>query len=73
MAHFDVALSISADEFSRLYQGQANSVFAHTRDGRSIRFPARSLIAHLSRSGVRGHFRITVDSSNRLVDVSRLS
>lgn len=73
MPHFDVALSISADEFSRLYQGQANSVFAHTRDGRSIRFPARSLIGHLTRSGVKGHFRITVDADNRLLEVARLA
>ena len=67
-----VSLVISAEEFQRLYQGSAKTVFAQSLDGRNIRFPAGILRPFALHNGVRGTFQINFDADNRFHSIQRL-
>lgn len=67
-----VDLSISTEEFQRLYEGNVKTVFAHSIDGRSIRFPAGILRPFVLHSGIRGRFQIDFDEDNRFQSINRL-
>ncbi|QEY15667.1 DUF2835 family protein [Cellvibrio sp. KY-GH-1] len=67
-----VNLAISAEEFQRLYEGSVKTVFAHSIDGRSIRFPANILRPYVMHSGVRGTFQIDFDDENRFKAINRV-
>jgi len=67
-----VNIAISADEFQRLYEGNVKTVFAHSIDGRSIRFPAGILRPFVLHTGVRGTFEIEFDEDNRFKTIKRL-
>ncbi len=68
-----VNLSISAEEFQRLYEGNVKTVFAHSIDGRRIRFPANILRPFVLHSGVQGSFQIDFDEDNRFSSIARLA
>ncbi len=68
-----VNLSISAEEFQRLYEGNVKTVFAHSIDGRRIRFPANILRPFVLHSGVQGTFQIDFDEDNRFSSIARLA
>ncbi len=72
MAEIIVTLNISADEYLKLYQGAAQSVFTKTHSGKSIRFPANILQPFVSHGGVRGSFKIEFDEDNRFKRISQL-
>ncbi len=67
-----VSLVISAEEFQRLYQGSAKTVFAQSIDGRNIRFPAAILRPFVLHSGVCGTFQINFDEDNRFHSIQRM-
>lgn len=73
MKNIIVSLSISAEEYQRLYEGSAKTVFAHSIDGRSIRFPAGILRPFVLHTGVRGTFQINFDDDNRFHSIERLA
>jgi hypothetical protein len=68
-----VNLSISTDEFQRLYEGTVKTVFAHSVDGRSIRFPAGILRPFVLHNGVHGRFQIDFDDEHRFQSIRRLA
>ena len=68
-----MSLSISTEEFQRLYEGSAKTVFARSVDGRSIRFPAGILRPFVLHNGVRGTFQIQFDDDNRFQAIQRLA
>lgn len=67
-----VNIAISAEEFQCLYEGNVKTVFAHSIDGRSIRFPAGILRPFVLHTGVRGTFEIEFDEENRFKAIKRL-
>lgn len=67
-----VDITITRDEYLRWYQGAARSVFAVSRDGRKVQFPAQSLQPYVTHTGVKGSFAIHFDDNNRLVRVEKL-
>ena len=72
MQQIIVDISISPDEWIKLYQGVATDVHTTARDGRSVRFPARILSRFYLRDGVQGSFRILFDDQGKFVSVERL-
>lgn len=66
-------LSISAEEFQRLYQGSVRDVVALADDGRRLRFPAAILRPYVLHDGVRGRFRLHFDEHNRFQSIERLA
>jgi hypothetical protein len=73
MSEIIVSLNIAAEEYLKLYQGVARSVFTKTREGRSIRFPANILQPFVGHEGVVGSFKIEFDNENRFKNITRIS
>ena len=73
MRTIEINLRISADEFLRLYQGQAKDVVATAVDGRTVRFPARILQPYVSHEGIRGYFRIEFGEGGKFKAIECLS
>ncbi len=67
--HLDI--SLSADEFLRVYQGTANRVLVRSREGRTVSLPARHLQKFLTREGVYGSFVLTFDASGKMISLVR--
>ncbi len=72
MSEVVISLSITADEYIKLYKGAARSVFTRTAEGRSIRFPANILQPFVTREGVRGSFVIEFDEQNKFKRIKQL-
>ena len=72
MQQIIVDISISPDEWIKLYQGVATDVHTRARDGRSVRFPARILCRFFLNDGVRGSFRILFDDAGKFTSIERL-
>jgi len=72
MSKVVVSLAIAADEYVKLYQGSARSVYTKTIEGRSIRFPANILQPFITREGINGNFSIEFDHGNKFKTISRI-
>lgn len=72
MQEIVVDVSISPDEWIKLYQGAARDVHARARDGRSVRFPARILAPYFLRDGIHGSFCIRFDEHGKFAGIDRL-
>jgi len=72
MQQIIVDISISPDEWIKLYQGVATDVRTTARDGRSVRFPARILSRFFLKDGLQGSFRIIFDDSGKFTSIERL-
>lgn len=68
---FEVTLDIDADEYLRMYSGQARNVLALDASGQSIQFPAAALRPFVTREGIHGSFIIRVDAASKLIDVQQ--
>lgn len=73
MQQIIVDITISSDEWLKLYQGIARDVHTTSRDGRSVRFPARILSRFYLRDGVCGSFRILFDDAGKFASIERLA
>jgi hypothetical protein len=67
-----VSLSISPDEYLRVYQGTAKKVSSVDNDGRRISFPVNILQPFVTRDGVMGTFAIYFDESNKFQRIDRI-
>lgn len=67
-----VDLSISADEWLKIYRGESQRVFAYSRDGRSIQFPANILSKYTRHDGVHGSFLISFSSEGKFQSIQQL-
>lgn len=72
MKKVTVDLSIPKDEWLKIYRGQTNRVYAITRDGLSIQFPANILSNFTSHSGVQGSFDIYFDDQGKFHSIQKL-
>jgi len=72
MQRIVVDISIGPDEWIKLYQGLAQDVTARTRDGRSVRFPARILSRFYLNDGVRGSFCISFNDQGKFETIERV-
>lgn len=72
MHYLTVDLRISSDEYIKMYQTPGIAVMTHSRDGRSIRFPAKILQSFVTREGVAGTFRIGFDREMKFQSIDRL-
>ena len=73
MQEIIVDIDIGPDEWIKLYNGSAQNVYTTSRDGRSVRFPARILSRFYLRDGIHGAFRILFDAQGKFSSIERLS
>lgn len=62
-------LSISSDEFMKVYRGEARHVLAVSRDGLRVQFPASILRRYLTRYGIQGSFAVLIDDHNKFQSI----
>lgn len=67
-----VDLALPAERYLYWYEGSAQNVQAVSRDGRTVRFPARILRPYLGHDGIHGSFVICFDEDNRFQSISRI-
>lgn len=67
-----VDLTISAEEYLKLYQGVARDVVGYARDGRSVRFPAKILQPYVTHDGIRGSFCISFDKDQKFSSIRKI-
>lgn len=67
-----VTLSISAEDYLRVYQGVAKKVYAKDHHGRRVSFPVNILQPYVTHQGVHGSFTIYFDDNNRFKDIRRV-
>ncbi|MBB5320293.1 DUF2835 domain-containing protein [Marinobacter oulmenensis] len=72
MQQIIVDVSITPEEWIKLYQGVATDVRTTARDGRSVRFPARILSRFFLKDGIEGTFLILFDDAGKFVTIQRL-
>lgn len=65
-------LSISSEEYLKVYRGESRDVLAVSRDGLRVRFPVSILQKFLTRHGVKGSFAVLVDENNRFQSIRQL-
>lgn len=67
-----IDISISRDEWLRIYRGETKLVYARTRDGRSLQFPANILSRFTTHSGISGSFEIYFDEAGKFQHINKL-
>ena len=67
-----VDLFIPADEYLALYRGAVRDVVCRSRDGLTVRFPAKILQPYVRHEGVRGSFSINFDQANKFHSIHKL-
>lgn len=72
MKRIVVDITISAEEYLKMYQGLAEDVVTTALDGRTVRFPARILQPFVMRQGVKGRFQILFDDSGKFQRIERV-
>ena len=65
-------LSISIEEYEKVYRGSARHVLATSREGLVVQFPADILRRYLTRTGIHGSFAVMVDDQDRFQGVRLL-
>lgn len=66
----DVALS--AERLRAVYQGRANRILLHSRDGRRVSLPAHHFRAFLTHEGVYGSFVLEFSPAGELLSLRPL-
>ncbi len=67
------ALSLSYDQYLKVYQGMAKNVSVVADDGRRIAFPAGRIRPFLTKQGISGYFEMELTPENKFVSIKKLS
>ena len=67
------ALSLSYDQYLKVYQGTAKTVSVVVDDGRRVAFPAGRIQSFLTKQGINGYFEMELTPENKLVSIKKLS
>ncbi|GAB1263202.1 hypothetical protein NBRC116493_27060 [Aurantivibrio infirmus] len=73
MTSLIVDIEIPVEEYQRLYAGTAKDVYAVSRDGKKVRFPAKILVPFVGHSGVSGSFIIGFNNDFRFESIEKIS
>jgi hypothetical protein len=65
-------LSLSSEQFLRVYQGMAKNVTTRTDDGQLIQFPAQHIKPFLTHAGIHGYFEMTFSPEHKFIGIKRL-
>lgn len=67
-----VAISISAEEYLKVYRGTGKVVSTRDTSGRRVHFPANILQRFVTREGITGVFAISFDHRGRFRAIEKL-
>jgi hypothetical protein len=66
-------IALSAHSLLAVYQGRANRVLLHSRDGQRVNLPAHHLRPFLTHDGVYGSFTLEFNSAGELLSLRKIS
>jgi hypothetical protein len=66
-------IALSAERLRAVYQGRANRILLHSRDGRRVSLPAHHVRPFLTHEGVYGAFELEFSAAGELVNLRRLN
>lgn len=72
MRKLQIDIDISAERYVALYNGQAKTVYAMSRQGVSVQFPGKILNQFVTHDGICGTFEIVFDGNNKLVNIKKI-
>jgi len=72
MKQIIIDISITKDEWMKIYRGETNLVNATSRDGRSIQFPANILSKYTTHNGIKGSFVINFNDAGKFQSIIKL-
>ena len=72
MKQIIIDIHITRDEWMKIYRGETNIVYAKSRDGRSIQFPANILNKYTTHNGIAGSFVINVNDEGKFQSIIKL-
>lgn len=72
MQQIIVDIRIDKEEWLKIYRGETNLVYAISRDGRSIQFPANILSKYTTHDGIEGSFVITFNDAGKFQSIIKL-
>ncbi len=72
MPTYEFHLAIAPEEFVRVYQGTASVIVVRTTQGLRVQLPAARFRKFVTPEGVHGHFELTTDERNKVVELRRL-
>ncbi len=65
-------LSLSSEQFLRVYQGTAKNIATRTDDGQLIKFPAQNIKQFLTHDGIYGYFEMEFSPEYKFMGIKRL-
>jgi ribose 5-phosphate isomerase RpiB len=65
-------LSLSSEQFLRVYRGTAKNIATRTDDGQVIKFPAQHIKPFLAHDGIYGYFEMTFSPEHKFIGIKRL-
>ncbi|CAN7555028.1 DUF2835 domain-containing protein [Pseudomonas sp. LjRoot71] len=72
MPNLVLDIALSAERMRAVYQGRANRILVHSRDGRRVSLPAHHFRQFLTHEGVYGSFELEFSASGELLSLRRL-
>ena len=73
MQQLIIDLALPAERYLAWYQGRAERVLIHSRDGRRVSLPAHHLRPFLTHGGVYGSFLLSFTDEGKLLKLERLA
>ena len=65
-------IALSAERLVAIYQGRANRILLHSRDGRRVSVPAHHFRPFLTHDGVYGSFVLEFSDKGELLSLRRI-
>ncbi|WP_437880848.1 DUF2835 domain-containing protein [Pseudomonas sp. LRF_L74] len=65
-------IALTTERFLAVYQGRANRVLLHSRDGRKVSLPAHHLKPFLRHDGIHGSFELEFNNQGELLELRPL-
>ena len=72
MQKITIDLTISADEWLKVYKGTARTVSATSLDGRTMQFPASILLKYVTHFGISGRFDIYFNDAGKFSSITKV-
>ncbi|MDX1301736.1 DUF2835 domain-containing protein [Photobacterium sp.] len=73
MTTYTFSLNITYQSFLNHYSGAASTVIVVTENGLKLQLPASRFRPFLTQLGVKGYFRVRVDSRNKIETIERVA
>lgn len=72
MPNLILDIALSSDRLLAVYQGRANRILVHSREGQRVSLPAHHLRPFITESGIYGRFAMEYSNDGKLLGLRRV-